>query len=201
MRSQLLTNNNLYDKVSLVPFTKKERCNLASQEEQPNRELLKIEYQECVSSGRFIVGIRFSYFVSFTTFFFILVGAFHYVWTSEVEALKQLRPGVMLAIAGFGFYTVIVAMILEKRSIQLYRTSDNRAADVEQLMGIKSGIRQIFMMPFRTQYLFIKKIPITHSMGIAMFYRAVASIWIVLILFSVYEIVYSFFRVKEACCG
>ena len=174
---------------------------MAYQEEKPpDRWLLKIEYQECVSHGRFIVGIRFSYFVSFTTFFFALVGAFHYVWATQDEVFGKLKPWLMLAIAMFGFYTVIVAMIIERRSIQLYRASDSRAADVELMMGIRGGIRQTFKMPWRTQY-FFRIIPVTHSAGVAMLYRAVAFIWIVLALFSAYKILSSFLQAKEVCCG
>lgn len=172
---------------------------VSQEEKQPDQDLLKLEYQEAVSHSRFIVGIRFSYFISFITIFFALVGAFHYVWISEAKALEQLKPGIMLAIAMFGFYMVVVAIIIERRNIQLYRAADNRAADLERLMGIKGGIRQIYVMPWRTQYFF--GITVTHSMGVAMFYRAVAFIWIALALFSVYKILSSFLQAKEVCCG
>jgi len=57
---------------------------LVNQEEkQPDQDLLKLEYEKAISHGEFIVGIRFNYFISFTTFFFILVGAFYYVWATE----------------------------------------------------------------------------------------------------------------------
>lgn len=145
-----------------------------------------MEYQECVSASRFVVGTRFNYFVSFTTFFFILVGGFHYAWASQVNVFGGLKPWIMLAIALFGLYMVAIALILERRAAQLYRTADNRAADLERLMGIQGGIRQIFVMPWqRKKFL---GIPVTHTASIRMFYGVVALIWISLILFSVYQI-------------
>lgn len=172
-------------------------------EKQPDRDLLKLEYQECNSHTRFIVGIRFSYFVSFTTLFFALVGAFYFVWISEAKELQQLKPVAMLAIAGFGFYTVFVARMIEQRNIQLYRTSDSRAADLEWLMEIKEGIHRILVMQGRKQYLL--KIPVTHTRAIDMFYRAVAIVWVLLVLFSIgfgiYRIWLFFHPLKEVCNG
>lgn len=148
-------------------------------------DFLKLEYQECVSASRFVVGTRFNYFVSFTTFFFILVGGFHYIWTTETKVFGELKPWIMLAIAVFGIYMVVTALILEQRAAQLYRTADNRAAELERLMGIQNGVRQIFVMPVQKKKFL--GIPITHTASIRMFYRVVAFIWILLVLFSVYR--------------
>ncbi|MDO8660009.1 MAG: hypothetical protein Q7K54_05435 [Candidatus Parcubacteria bacterium] len=149
-------------------------------------DLLKLEYEKAISHGEFIVGIRFNYFLSFTTFFFILVGAFHYVLITEEKVFGGLKPWLMFAIALFGFYTVVVAFIIELRSVQLYRASDQRAADLEMLMGIKNGIRQILLMPKRKIPLI--GIPVGHAAGIAMFYGAVSLFWILLTFFSYYQI-------------
>jgi len=174
-------------------------------EKPPDQDLLKLEFQECVSAGRFFVGLRFTYFFSFTTFFFILIGAFHYVWTSEAKELEIIKPVIMLAIAVFGFYTVISAMIIERRNIQLFRIADRRAAflEGEKGMGIKDGIRQTYLSIEWTQYFW--RIPVAHSVGIMMIYGAATFVWILLFLFSIgffiYKIWLFFQPVKEVCCG
>lgn len=151
-------------------------------------DLLKLEYQECVSSSRFHVGIRFSYFVSFTTVFLILVGTFNYIWAMEPDKLGRLKPWTMISIAGFGLFTAIVAIMIEIRNHQLYRTADIRAAFLEKKMGIIGiigGIRQIYANPVKPHR--ILWVPITHTVGIRMFYGVVLLIWILLILISRYE--------------
>ena len=67
---------------------------MAEQEEVPARELelLKLEYQECVTGGRFIGGIRFTFFASFMAFFFALIGSYHFVWAASEERFGALKP-------------------------------------------------------------------------------------------------------------
>ena len=92
----------------------------------------------------------------------------------------------MFAVASFGAYMAIIVLILEQRTIQLYRTADNRAAELEKLLGIKDGIRQIFVMPGQ-----VKKflgVPITYTASITMFYWGVALIWILAMIVSMYQI-------------
>ena len=124
------------------------------EEKEPNRELLNIEYQECVSASRFVVGTRFNYFASFTTLFFILIGGFYYIWSEEEKVEKELKPWLLFVISGFGLYVISTVLILEKRVVQLYRAADKRAAELERLMGIQNGVRQIFIAPERVQYFF-----------------------------------------------
>ena len=147
---------------------------------------LNLEYQECVSASRFLVGTRFNYFASFTTFFIVLIGGFYYVWITEEAKLGYLKPWFLLAISMFGLYTVSTVLILEKRVIQLYRSADNRAADLERLMGIKDGIRQTFVTP-KLQSKFLG-IPMTHTAGIGLFYKVIFVIWLVVVIFSTYQI-------------
>ena len=158
------------------------------EDKQTNRDPLNIEYQECVTHSRFVVSTRFSYFMSFTTFFFVLIGGFHYVWTAEESVFGKLKPWIMLVVSAFGFYMVGIVLILERRAAQLYRAADKRAADIEKLMGIQNGIRQIFIMSNQRKKFF--GIPLTHTAGIAMFYGAVALIWLALIFFSVCDILF-----------
>ena len=160
------------------------------EEKQPDRELLNIEYQECVSASRFIVGTRFNYFVSFTTLFLILVGGFYYIWSEEEKVEEELKPWLLLAIAVFGLYVISTVLILEKRVVQLYRSADNRAAELERLMGIQNGVRQIFVAPERVQYFF--GIPLTHTFGIGMFYKVIFVTWLFAVLFSIYQILITF---------
>lgn len=164
---------------------------MADQEKkQPDKDSLNIEYQECVSASRFVVGTRFNYFLSFTTFFFILVGAFHYVWASDQNVFGTLKPTVMLTIALFGLFMVAIALTLEQRAAQLYKDADKRATELERLMGIQGGIRQIFIFTLPAQRKKFFFIPVTHTASIRMFYRVVNFIWILLMLFSGYHVLY-----------
>ena len=163
---------------------------MGEDEKNPDRELLKLEYEECVSHGRFVIGIRFTFFVSFLTVFFVLMGAYHYIWATEPKVFRHLKPFVLLAAALFGLYTVIVAKIIERRNIQTYRTCDDRASILERMMGIQNGIRQVFAsLEWEQRFL---GIPMTHAVGISMFYWAVTLIWTLLILFSSYQLWFTF---------
>lgn len=158
--------------------------------DKPDPDFLKLEYQECVSASRFVVGTRFNYFTSFTTFFVVLVGGFYYVWTTKKETLGELKPWFLLAIAVFGLYTVSTVLILEQRAIQLYRAADNRAAELEQLMGIKDGIRQIFVSSGRKSKFL--GIPLTHTVGIGLFYWVIFVIWLIAVFFGIYQSLVTF---------
>lgn len=158
-------------------------------EKHPDRELLNIEYQECVSASRFFVGTRFNYFASFTTLFLVLIGGFYYIWAEEEKVNKELNPWLLFAISLFGLYVISTILILEQRVIQLYRATDNRAAELELLMGIKNGIRQTLVAPGRVQHFL--GIPLTHTFGIEMFYKVIFVIWLIVVLFSTYQILIS----------
>lgn len=160
-------------------------------EEQPpqNQELLRLEYHECVSHSRFIVGIRFTYFVSFTSFFFILVGAYHYIWASAPEVFGQLKPWLRLVVGLFGFFVLGVAWFIEWRGAQISRTFDRRAAELEKLMGIENGIRQNLADPKqRNRFL---GIPVAHTVAISLFYSGIAIVWFLLVVYSGYLLRFS----------
>jgi hypothetical protein len=80
---------------------------------------------------------------------------------------------------------VAISLILERRAAQLYRAADNRAADLERLMGIQNGIRQIFVMPELKKKFF--GILLTHTASIRMFYGAIAVFWAILVIVSSYQ--------------
>lgn len=61
-------------------------------EKMTDKELLQLEYRECVEHGRFMVGVRFNYFITFTTFFFVLIGAYNYVLIAEPKVFGVLKP-------------------------------------------------------------------------------------------------------------
>jgi len=162
---------------------------MAEEREMPEQELLKLEYQECVAHSRFTVGHRFTYFISFATIFFILIGAYNYVWTAEAKTSGQLKPVLLLMIAIFGFFTVFTAWMIEKRCIQIYRTCDNRAASLERLMGIgDGGIWQVLTDQGRREKFF--GIPIGHATAISLFYGIVSTIWLLLVVLSSYLILF-----------
>ena len=162
------------------------------EEKQPDRELLNIEYQECVSASRFVVGTRFNYFVSFTTLFLVLIGGFYYIWAEEEKMEEEIRPWLLLAIALFGLYVIGTVLILEQRAIKLYRSADNRASKLEQLMGIQNGIRQIFVAPEqKSKFL---GVPLTHTVGIGSFYWFIALFWASLVLISGYQSLLTIFN-------
>lgn len=171
-------------------LTNKERCNLTTEidkSDKPDPFFINLEYQECVSVSRFVVGNRFNYFVSFTTFFVVLVGGFYYVGITEKEILQELKPWFLLAIAGFGLYTSIIVLILEQRGIQIYQTADNRAAELERLMGIKDGIRQILVMSQRKKKLL--GVPLTYTFGIKSFYWLIFVIWTNAVIASIFQVI------------
>lgn len=81
-----------------------------------------------------------------------------------------------------------VAWLIELRCVQIFRACDNRAAILERLMGIKSGIRQTFADPtWREKILGV--IPIGHAVAIALFYRIVWLVWLLLVGYSAYKII------------
>lgn len=163
---------------------------MAEEREAKDQELFKLEYQECASHSRFTVGHRFTYFISFATIFFVLIGAYNYVWITEVKALGQLKSLFLLLISIFGLITVWVAWMIEWRCIQIYRTCDNRAAAVERLMGIGGGgIWQVLTDQGRRKKFL--GIPIGHVAAISLFYGAVLSTWLLLVMVSGYLFLFS----------
>jgi len=164
---------------------------MAEEREISDQELLKLEYQECASHSRFTVGHCFTYFVSFSTFFFLLIGAYNYVWSTEQRVFGDLKNFLLLTIAGFGFLAVIIAQIIEQRNVQIFRACDSRAATVERLMGIGGiggGIWQILTDPERRERLL--NIPISHTVAISLLYLLVVIIWFSLIILSVYQMLF-----------
>lgn len=161
---------------------------MAEERGTPDQELLKLEYQECASHSRFTVGHRFTYFVSFSTFFFLLIGAYNYIWSTEQMVFGELKDTLLLVISGFGFITVAIASMIERRNVHIFRICDSRAATVEKLMGISGvggGIWQILVDPGRRERFL--NIPISHTVAISFFYLVVAIIWFLLIIFSSYQ--------------
>ena len=165
---------------------------MAEERGMSDQELLKLEYQECAAHSRFTVGHRFTYFVSFSTFFFLLIGAFNYVWITQQRVFGELKNYLLVMISGFGFLTVIIAILIERRNVQIFRTCDNRAAVIERRMGIGGvggGIWQILTDPERRQRFL--NIPVSHTVAISLFYTAVAIIWWLLIIFSIYQTLFA----------
>ena len=154
-------------------------------EKPPKDDLLRLEYQECVSHSRFIVDIRFRYFVSFTTFFFVLMGAYGYIWVSEKKVFGELKSFLLCALAFFGLMTVVVATMIERRNIHIFRTCNNRAAMLERLMGIEEiggGIWQLLADPARRRKFL--GITVAHTTAISVFYGAVFLVWLMILVFS-----------------
>lgn len=156
---------------------------MAKEDESPDndvKDLLKLQYEKCIEHGNIIVGTRFTYFVSFTTVFFVLMGAWYYIWTSEAVAVVPLKSYILGATAIFGFMSVSVAIIIELRNIQVFKTCYKLAAKVEGEMKIRGGIWQILMNPkIVRKFLYI---PVSHTAAIMIFYGSVAIIWILLLL-------------------
>ena len=165
---------------------------MAEERKPSDQELFKLEYKECSTHSRFTVGNRFTYFVSFATFFFLLVGVYNYVWATEIKVFGQLKPVLLSLISWFGLITVGVAWMIERRCIHIYRTCDNRAAMIERLMdigGLGGGIWQILTDSGRRRKFL--GIPIGHATAISLFYLTVSTIWILLFLLSIYLLLFA----------
>lgn len=157
---------------------------MGNEEKVENQNLLHFEFQECVSHSRFVVGIRFTYFVSFTSFFFVIIGTYHYVWASEPGVFGELKPWLLLTLSTFGSFVLVVAWFIEKRGAQISRAFDARAATLEKAMGIENGIRQKLVDPKQKPRSL--GIPISHTLTISIFYSGIALVWFLLIGYSGY---------------
>lgn len=157
---------------------------MENEEKVENQNLLRFEFQECVSHSRFVVGIRFTYFVSFTSFFFVMVGAYHYVWASEPRVFGELKPWLLLILSTFGSFVLVVAWFIEKRGAQISKVFDTRAATLEKAMGIENGVRQKLVDPEQKPRSL--GIPISHTLAISIFYSVIALVWFLLIGYSGY---------------
>ena len=164
---------------------------MAEEKKASDQELFKLEYQECSTHSRFTAGNRFTYFISFATIFFVLIGAFNYIWITEGKVFGQLKALLLFLVSGFGLITVWVAWLIESRCIQIYRICDNRAAMIERLMdigGLGGGIWQILTDSGRRRKFL--GIPIGHATAISLFYGAVLTVWL-LLLFSSYLLLFA----------
>jgi len=143
---------------------------------------LELQYQECCRYGRFYAGVRFSFAASFVTLFIILIGGYHYVRFAG-PALGPLQPHLLFATAIFGTMTSFAAVMIERRNIYLYRTSDQLAVKLETQMGIVGGLYQtLTRRQARTRFL---GIPVTHTVAISIGYASVMIIWLILVVDSV----------------
>lgn len=153
---------------------------MAQEDESPDNDgmdIHRLQYEKCIEHGNIIVGTRFSFFASFATIFFVLMGAYYYIWTSETGLIVPLKPIILFLTAIFGFMSASVAIITEMRNIQVIRTCYRQAAFIEsKKLKIRGGIWQILMKPgIIRKFLYI---PVSHTFGIMTFYVSVAIIWI-----------------------
>ena len=144
---------------------------------------MRLEYQECNSASRFFVGIRFSFFVSFMTFFVILIGGYQYVWRNQ-EVFKDLQFYLLIFISFFGLLTTFAALLIEMRNIVLYQYCDKRAAVLEQEMKIWNGVRCMLISPTTKLRLGLS---VKHTVAIKILYNATAVIWFILLVHGAYR--------------
>lgn len=138
------------------------------------KERLKLEYQECVSASRSFVTIRFSFFISFMTFFGVLIGVSQYLVLNR-EEFGFIWPFLLCIISIFGLAVVLCARLIEERNIFLYHTCDVRAALLENRMGISAGIHGI--LRDRKSIGRVFGIEMTHTSGILILYYLVGTVW------------------------
>lgn len=168
------------------------------QEKQPPADpYLELEYKECVESGRFIGGVRFSFFGAFLTFFVVLIGGYTFVWTSEKTVFGALKPVLLVLISLFGLLIAFAGRLIETRNTRLNETHVNRAIALERQMtedAIRRGytprekerIRIYELMDQPSVKTPVYGVKATHGVAIALTYRAIEVIWFLMFWFSIY---------------
>lgn len=157
---------------------------------------LELEYRECLASTRYTSDIRFSYFASFVTFFGILAGAYYLIWISEAKVMVPLKPYIMLGISAFGFFLSVMAIMVETRNRAVLRACARHAILLESEMPpvlYGDRMRRLMLREMMETTETIDKvfglIDATHGRAIMVTYRVIFGIWVVLIAFSVYNII------------
>ncbi|OGZ42579.1 MAG: hypothetical protein A3C80_03735 [Candidatus Ryanbacteria bacterium RIFCSPHIGHO2_02_FULL_45_43] len=156
------------------------------EDEKPAPEDIRLEYQECATLSRFFVGIRFSFFASFITFFVILIGGYHYVWSARRAVFGELQPYLLFVVAFSGLIVAVVGWLVEKRNVFLYRTCDERLQELEEELRIPMGIYRRLRFP--TAFSRFLGIPARHVVAIYTMYTAISIVWIILVVYSGYRV-------------
>lgn len=148
------------------------------------RQELHLEYQECGTLSRFIMGLRFTFFASFITLFIVLIGGYYHVWSADDQIFGALQPYLLFMISFFGIMTAIVASAIEIRNIEIGNMCDRHAAEIEESLGIRDGIYQKIL-----QWTFGDiKIPLTQPLIVYGLYVAILFIWFLLSIYSIYHL-------------
>ena len=85
------------------------------------REELHLEYKECASLSRFVMGLRFSFFATFVTFFVVLMVGYNHVWAAPKE-YGALRTWLLIGISIFGCVVATFAWVIEIRNLFISST-------------------------------------------------------------------------------
>ena len=156
-----------------------------NQEElEEKRQELRLEYQECSTLSRFIMGLRFTFFASFITLFVVLIGAYYHIWSAEDKVFGVLQSYLLFMISCFGIITAIAAGAIEIRNIEIGNMCDRHAAEIEERLGIKDGIYQKILQWTSGAI----KIPFTQPLIVHGLYVAICVIWFLLIIYSIHHL-------------
>ena len=144
------------------------------------REELHLEYKECASLSRFVMGLRFSFFATFVTFFVVLMVGYNHVWAAPKE-YGALRTWLLIGISIFGCVVATFAWVIEIRNLFISSTCEQHAETLERKMKIDRGLYHRLRRR-GAQWL---RFPATETYMVAAFYNLTFFIWVVLIACSI----------------
>lgn len=151
--------------------------------ERRTAENLRLEYQECGSESRFLMGVRFTFFATFIAFSAVLMGAYQYVWAGA-DVFGSLQPYVLFTVSLFGIITAFVAVMIETRNIVLADMCNKRSAALETKLDIDAGIhQQISDWAVREGHT-----PFTQTFAVYILYDCAFLVWVALLIYSTYRV-------------
>lgn len=143
------------------------------------REELHLEYKECASLSRFVMGLRFSFFATFVTFFVVLMVGYNHVWAAPKD-YGALRPWLLVGMSVFGCAVATFAWVIEIRNLFISATCDQHAEALERRLNIDRGLYHRLRRR-GAQWL---RFPATETYMMAGFYNLAFFIWVALLICS-----------------
>lgn len=148
------------------------------------REELHLEYKECASLSRFVMGLRFSFFATFVTFFVVSVVGYNHVWAAPKE-YGLFQPWLLISIPFFECVVATFAWMIEIRNLFISATCEQHAEALEKKMGINRGLYHRLRRR-GAQWL---RFPATETYMVAGFYNITCCIWMVILAYSIVALV------------
>lgn len=144
------------------------------------REELHLEYKECASLSRFVMGLRFSFFATFVTFFVVLMVGYNHVWAAP-KKYGPFQPWLLASISFFGCVVATFAWVIEIRNLFISSTCEQHAEALERRMKIDRGLYHRLRRR-GAQWL---RFPATETYVVAGFYNITFCVWMVILVYSI----------------